>query len=537
VEFIEWAQRRDADLIVASYWSMDVLNEAQQESQGKQMTIFISPERHDASSIRADLHIDCKLRTELLPAPTVSAFLFLPFYSLSFSQRHVHSPTDLWAAKTMAPRSRFCAFLAKNCVRERLQFVEALSHFQPVDALGECQPNGTIDASEGIRGFETLAGATYLDRAVQAYMDYRFVICLENGREPGYVTEKIVNAFLAGAIPIYVGAPDVAVHFNERAFINCNDMSWEDCASLVQSIDQDEDAIRSILAEPPIAPGSIPTSLSWHPQVRTPSAISPVAQAFRASLSHAGLNVEVDPGWDVGATGHVIQDRTMTFRPRWGHALEPLQLAIQALGKNTSGQLSCPTPFHEAQVFGSACLVEASCEIQAPRRLQGPVTVGGACAVLMGDFSAYTHVSGRLWPTEAAALKAPNAGSSSRDSGFQRTPRIQLVPQSLLPDLNKARILELGIDSLAVVLEDALLHSGLKIEQQPGVPVFTISSIDALWLGDEALKGDVRLDISFRPKIQETEKAIRELAAHCRGTHAQAPAADAEQQGANFSAG
>ena len=35
-----------------------------------------------------------------------------------------------------------------------------------------------------------------------------------------YVTERIVNAFLAGAIPVYYGPPEVSKYFNPLAFID-----------------------------------------------------------------------------------------------------------------------------------------------------------------------------------------------------------------------------------------------------------------------------------------------------------------------------
>ena len=38
---------------------------------------------------------------------------------------------------------------------------------------------------------------------------YRFALVMENQRQPGYVSEKLLDAFAAGAIPIYWGAPDV----------------------------------------------------------------------------------------------------------------------------------------------------------------------------------------------------------------------------------------------------------------------------------------------------------------------------------------
>ena len=58
------------------------------------------------------------------------------------------------------------------------------------------------------------------DELTETYKNYRFVIAMENCVQPGYVTEKILNAFAAGSIPIYHGAPEISELFNPKAFIN-----------------------------------------------------------------------------------------------------------------------------------------------------------------------------------------------------------------------------------------------------------------------------------------------------------------------------
>jgi len=50
---------------------------------------------------------------------------------------------------------------------------------------------------------------------------YRFAIVMENSNFAGYVSEKLLNAFLAESIPVYFGAEDVGMYFNERAMIIC----------------------------------------------------------------------------------------------------------------------------------------------------------------------------------------------------------------------------------------------------------------------------------------------------------------------------
>lgn len=49
---------------------------------------------------------------------------------------------------------------------------------------------------------------------------YRFALCYENTAFPGYITEKILDGFAAGCIPVYLGAPDVAEAIPAGSFIN-----------------------------------------------------------------------------------------------------------------------------------------------------------------------------------------------------------------------------------------------------------------------------------------------------------------------------
>jgi hypothetical protein len=50
---------------------------------------------------------------------------------------------------------------------------------------------------------------------------YKFSICFENARDiPGYITEKILDCFRAGCVPVYWGAPNVADHVPPRAFVD-----------------------------------------------------------------------------------------------------------------------------------------------------------------------------------------------------------------------------------------------------------------------------------------------------------------------------
>lgn len=48
---------------------------------------------------------------------------------------------------------------------------------------------------------------------------FRFALCFENTRFPGYITEKLFDCFFSKAIPIYFGAPDIKEYVSSKAFI------------------------------------------------------------------------------------------------------------------------------------------------------------------------------------------------------------------------------------------------------------------------------------------------------------------------------
>ena len=63
------------------------------------------------------------------------------------------------------------------------------------------------------------------------------VIAFENGDDEGYITEKIANAFLAGAVPVYWGTVDALSAFNPKSFIHCGEFTnLEACADRVAEV-------------------------------------------------------------------------------------------------------------------------------------------------------------------------------------------------------------------------------------------------------------------------------------------------------------
>jgi hypothetical protein len=61
------------------------------------------------------------------------------------------------------------------------------------------------------------------DKKEEALCDYMFSITIENSQYETYWTEKILDCFCTGTIPIYHGAPDLNNHFNMDGILILND--------------------------------------------------------------------------------------------------------------------------------------------------------------------------------------------------------------------------------------------------------------------------------------------------------------------------
>jgi len=190
----------------------------------------------------------------------------VPYASTSFASRAVHSPSALVAPRghTNPEKRRFAAYLAYRCWPHRERFFQILdgavraSGWEGVDVLSRC---GNTSASESQRR-QARYSATYMDDAVALFSGYRFALVFENRISPRYVTEKIVNAFLGGAVPIYWGSPFVFRLFNPYAFIYVNAfVSFEAAARRIIEIAEDPAMYAAYLTAPVL---QNTTTARWH---------------------------------------------------------------------------------------------------------------------------------------------------------------------------------------------------------------------------------------------------------------------------------
>ncbi len=94
----------------------------------------------------------------------------------------------------------------------------------------------------------------------QAFISqYKFNVAFENSTYPGYSTEKLLQAMVAGTVPIYWGDPQIGRDFNTARFINANDFASTDAViDKIRQLDEDDNAYAAMIAEPWFIGGEVP---------------------------------------------------------------------------------------------------------------------------------------------------------------------------------------------------------------------------------------------------------------------------------------
>lgn len=98
-------------------------------------------------------------------------------------------------------------------VRKRL--VEGLATRQAIDLYGK---GWDTDAHEAVRS--CCRGLIPAGEKHQTLANYKFTLCFENAIFPGYVTEKIFDAILAGSVPVYLGDPNILDTVPREVFVD-----------------------------------------------------------------------------------------------------------------------------------------------------------------------------------------------------------------------------------------------------------------------------------------------------------------------------
>lgn len=94
--------------------------------------------------------------------------------------------------------NKVCMFISSMVNQsKRLDYIKELMKYINIDSYGSWLKNKsrTVDLGRSTK--------------LEVYSKYKFVIAFENAIYPDYVTEKLYHPLLAGAVPIYLGAPNI----------------------------------------------------------------------------------------------------------------------------------------------------------------------------------------------------------------------------------------------------------------------------------------------------------------------------------------
>lgn len=204
--------------------------------------IFVRKEtwKHDITTNKIKLFIDCivddKLKSELK-----DKYFHVTWGALTYYNRNVNKNILLKPLKDIySKKSKFCDFVFTNKTYrngvKRWNFFNILNNLKKVE-----QP----------RDNSRFSGNMFND-AVELHKPYKFSIAFENDIVDGWITEKIINSFLAGCIPIYDGTDDVYKYFNKNSFINAKDFeSLEKLAEYVVEVDNNPELYQSYIENSP----------------------------------------------------------------------------------------------------------------------------------------------------------------------------------------------------------------------------------------------------------------------------------------------
>ena len=156
--------------------------------------------------------------------------------------------SELVEQRRRVKKKRFCNFIYSSCSTGphiRKDFCRLLAQYKKVDCPAESLTNmPRIKRFSEKEKLDFMAGC-------------KFSICFEKLSSPWYLSEKLIDGFSAGTVPIYWGCTEASQYFNPAAFVNCHDYkSFEEVVEKVAEIDSSPSLYEEYRNAPPILPES-----------------------------------------------------------------------------------------------------------------------------------------------------------------------------------------------------------------------------------------------------------------------------------------
>ena len=134
-------------------------------------------------------------------------------------------------------RKKFCAAVISNSNSTngfRITFINELNKYKKVDMGGKFMNN---------------VGGPVKDK-IKFFSSYKFSIAMENSEGDGYISEKIIDSFISGTLPIYYGDYNLDEYINPKSYILIkNEKNIKKKIEYIKEIDHDDKKYLKILKE------------------------------------------------------------------------------------------------------------------------------------------------------------------------------------------------------------------------------------------------------------------------------------------------
>lgn len=155
----------------------------------------------------------------------------------------------IWVQKLLSPSLRLA--LGASLHEKRLAAIAYFLGETSLDLYGSGWENLGNLPKEWAKKIAVVIRHSYLgkcDDKLEVLSEYRFCLCFENMDASGYVTEKIVDCFVAGTVPLYWGARDIKKIIPPDCFIDIRDFSsFEDLNRFLHTLSE-QDILKIITA-------------------------------------------------------------------------------------------------------------------------------------------------------------------------------------------------------------------------------------------------------------------------------------------------
>lgn len=132
------------------------------------------------------------------------------------------------------PKNKFCSIVYSAFYEMRVNAINKLSEYKPVDVYGKYG----IPVEYGEKN------------KLNIISNYKFSLCFENSVYPGYFTEKLLHAKIAGTIPLYYSDLSFHTDFNKKCCVNIEEIGFDSLLDKVVEIDNNEKIYKEILEQP-----------------------------------------------------------------------------------------------------------------------------------------------------------------------------------------------------------------------------------------------------------------------------------------------